>query len=95
MDSCFLLDSKGFDANPPESIQPTTRWGADPLRMKVGPITRAQAKKFKDNIAAFIQEIINQEGCLDPKSQGLFYTYKLKKPKRARVTVLVRIWTSG
>ena len=30
--------------------------------MKVGPITRAQAKKFKDNIAAFIQEIINQEG---------------------------------
>ena len=30
--------------------------------MKVGPITRAQAKIFKDNLAIFIQGIINQEG---------------------------------
>ena len=31
--------------------------------MKVGPITRAQAKKFKDNLAVFIQGIFhNQEG---------------------------------
>ena len=31
--------------------------------MKVGPITRVQAKKFKDNLAVFIQGIIdNQEG---------------------------------
>ena len=51
------------DANPPETIQPTTRWEANPLRMKVGPITRAQAKKFKDNLAIFIQGIFhNQEG---------------------------------
>ena len=53
------FQEEGNDANPPETIQPTTRWGADPLRMKVGPITRAQAKRCKDNIASFIQEIIN------------------------------------
>ena len=53
---------KENDANLPESIQPTTRWGADPLRMKVGPITKAQPKKFKDNLAVFIQGIFhNQE----------------------------------
>ena len=56
------FQEEGNDANPPETIQPTTRWGADPLRMKVGPITRAQAKRFKDNLAVFIQGIINQEG---------------------------------
>ena len=50
------------DANPPVPVQPTTRWGADPLRIKVEPITRAQAKRFKENLAVFIQGIINQEG---------------------------------
>ena len=51
------------DANPPVPVQPTTRWGADPIQMKVGPITRAQAKKFKDNLAVFIQGMFhNQEG---------------------------------
>ena len=51
------------DANPPVPIQPTTRWGADPIRMKVGPITRALAKRFKENLAAFIQGVIHsQEG---------------------------------
>ena len=48
------FQEEGNDANPPETIQPTTRWGADPLRMKMGPTTRAQGKKFKDNLAVFI-----------------------------------------
>ena len=57
------FQEEGNDANPPVPVQPTTRWGADPIRMKVGPITRAQAKKFKDNLAVFIQGIFhNQEG---------------------------------
>ena len=38
---------------------------------------------------------ITKRACPDPKSQGLFYSYKPKKPKRARMTVLVQIWTSG
>ena len=46
------------DVIPPEAVLPTTRWGADPIRMKTGPITRAQAKRFKDNLATFIQGII-------------------------------------
>ena len=54
--------------NPPVPVQPTTRWGADPIRMKVGPITRAQAKRFKDNLAAFIQRLIHsQEGLTIPE----------------------------
>ena len=56
------LQEEGNDANPPVPVQPTTRWGADPLRMKVGPITRARAMRFKDNLTVFIQRIINQEG---------------------------------
>ncbi|XP_060673390.1 uncharacterized protein LOC132803824 [Ziziphus jujuba] len=57
------FQEEGNDANPPEPIQPTTHWGADPLRMKVGLITRALAKKFKDNLAIFIQGISHiQEG---------------------------------
>ena len=35
----------------------------DPIQMKIGRITRAQAKRFKDNLAGFIQRTINsQEG---------------------------------
>ena len=57
-----------FDANPPETVRPTTRWGADPIQMKVGPITRAQAKRFKDNLAVFIQGISHsQEGLATSK----------------------------
>ena len=40
--------------------------------MKIGPITRAQAKRFKDNLAAFNQGVIQSlEGLLiskDPRS---------------------------
>ena len=57
------FQEEGNDVNPPEPVQPTTCWGVDPLRMKVGPITRALAKKFKDNLAVFIQGISHsQEG---------------------------------
>ena len=49
------FQEEGNDVISPEAAQPTTRWGADPIRMKTGPITRAQAKRFKDNLAAFIQ----------------------------------------
>ena len=48
---------------PPEAVQPTTRRGADPIRMTTGPITRDQSKGFKDKLAAFIQGVIHsQEG---------------------------------
>ena len=51
------------DANPPIPVQPTTRWGMDPLQMKSGPITRAQVKRFKDNLAGFMKGVIkSQEG---------------------------------
>ena len=49
-----LFQEEGNDVISPEAAQPTTRWGADPIRMKTGPITRAQAKRFKDNLVAFI-----------------------------------------
>ena len=36
--------------------------------MKTGPITRAQAKRFKDNLAAFIQGVItSQKGLSIPE----------------------------
>ena len=52
------------DENPPALAQPTTRWGADPIRMKTGPITRTQAKRFKDNLVVFIQGVINSQKSL-------------------------------
>ncbi|XP_048337338.2 uncharacterized protein LOC125424315 [Ziziphus jujuba] len=56
------------DANPSVPTQPTTRWVADPIRMKIGSITSAQTKRFRDNLAAFIQGVIHfQEDLSIPK----------------------------
>ena len=58
------FQEEGNDENPPALAQPTTRWGADPIRMKTGPITRTQAKRFKDNLVVFIQGVINSQKSL-------------------------------
>ena len=49
-------------------VQPTIHWVVDPIQMKIGPITRAQAKRFKDNLATLIWGLINsQKGLLIPE----------------------------
>ena len=58
------FQEEGNDENPPALAQPTTRWSADPIRMKTGPITRTQAKRFKDNLVVFIQGVINSQRSL-------------------------------
>ena len=57
------FQEEGNDVIPPEAVPSTTCWGADSIWMKTGPITRAQAKRLKDNLAAFIQGVFqSQEG---------------------------------
>lgn len=52
----------------PTLAQSTTRWGADPVQLKTEPITREQAKRFKENLARFTQGVIkSQEGMNIPK----------------------------
>ena len=48
------FQKEGNDENPPMPVQPTPRWGTNPIQLKTSPITWAQAKRFKDNLAAFI-----------------------------------------
>ena len=58
----------------------------------LGPKPRSSRKIL---LSLSKEYFIIKRACPDPKSQGLFYSYKPKKPKRARMTVLVKIWTSG
>ena len=67
------FQEEGNDVIPPEPAPPITRWGADSTRMKTRPITRAQIKRFKDNLGVFIQGVINlNRACPYLKIQSLF-----------------------
>ena len=39
----------------------------DPIQVPIGPITRARAKKFKENLNAFIQRILAKESSWSSK----------------------------
>ena len=82
------------DANPPVPIQSTTCWGADPIRMKIEQITKAQAKRFKDNPATFIQGVLHsQEGLSIPEDTRLVLCIRVVEPIRTPIVVFVQIWT--
>lgn len=49
------------DENPPVLVQATTCSGADLMQLKKRPITRAKAKKFKENLVRFIQGVIKSQ----------------------------------
>ena len=79
---------------PPKAAQPTTSWGADPIRMEIELIARAQAKRFKDNLAAFIQGVIHsQEGLSIPEDTRPVLCTRVVEPMRTRVAIFVQIWT--
>ena len=91
-----MQDVTPLDVILPEAVLLTTRWGADPIRMKMGPINRAQAKRFKDNLAAFIQGVIySQEGLSIPEDTRPVLCTRVVEPMRTRVAVFVQIWTPG
>ena len=41
----------------------------DPIQVPVGPITRARAKKFKENLNAFILHILDEESSWSSKGK--------------------------
>lgn len=45
-------------------------WIQDPVRVPVGPITRARAKKFKEGLLGFVQEVWAQELMKKPIGDG-------------------------
>ena len=62
--------------------------------MKTEPITKAQSKRFKDNLAAFIQGVIHsQEGLSIPEDTRPILCTRVVEPIWTRVAVFVQIWT--
>ena len=41
----------------------------DPIQVPIGPITRARAKKFKENLNAFILRILDKESLWSSKGK--------------------------
>ncbi|KAL6535891.1 hypothetical protein OROHE_012735 [Orobanche hederae] len=76
----------GFDENPLE-------YATDPVKVPVGPVTRARAKRFKDSINALVQVIQNREAInkpidTDTKTEVLINIIKLHEtnnPSHAHV----------
>ena len=58
------LQEEGNDAAQGSLIQ-------DPVRVPVGPVTRARAKKFKESLLGLIQEVWNQELMKKPIGDGV------------------------
>ena len=59
----------------------TNKWNMDPIQVLVGPITRARAKKFKENLNALILRILDEDSSW--RSKG-----KDKRVDRAWVTMV-------
>ena len=62
----------------------------------MGPITSDQAKRFKENLSAFIQGVIySQEDLSIPEDTRPVLCTRVVEPMRTRVAVFVQIWTPG
>ena len=40
-----------------EDMASTRAWNADPIQVPIGPVTRARAKRFKNELSGLIQDI--------------------------------------
>ena len=49
----------------------TNKWNANPIQLPVGPIIRAQAKKFKETLNGLIQNIWVEVNLWRPKEDAL------------------------
>ena len=49
----------------------TNKWNVDPIQVPVGPVTRAQAKKFKKTLNGLIQNIWIEVNSWRPKEDAL------------------------